>query len=240
MGKLADEKTLELNITHELLTGAGIGCFGFTQQEEARLSGGDVLFPCSTPLILQYKSPYQGTDNVLGKFYLNTNTGRNQHMMLHCWSESGLCRAIYVFPLIITDNFLTSNFGHLLDFSQAVDANMLTGGLNWDRYHKIIMRQNCDFEVYSETFEGKGFPAKKLIEYLEERKWVLKSDEPMSKYIPRLIKKMENDVKRAKITGKSEHTLYIMATDRKREKVGYLSLPILINGLEKGIEVTFT
>jgi len=233
MGKLADEKTLELNITHELLSSAGVGCFGFTQDEESKLSGGDVVFPYSIPLILQYKSPFDGTDNVVGKFYLNKNKNKNQHMMLHCWSQSGLCRAVYVFPLIISDNFLTANFGHLLDYSQAVDAEMLTGTLNWDEHHWIEMHQNCNFRVHSEIFKGKGFPAKNLIEHFNSDKSHIESNQPFSEYIPKLIEKMESDVKRAKIYGKSEHTLYIKATNKNRTKFGFLSLPILINGLER-------
>jgi hypothetical protein len=238
MGKLADEKTLELNITHELLSGAGIGAFGFTQDEENKLSGGDVLFPCSIPLILQFKAPFQGVDNIWGDFHLNSNKNRNQHMMLHAWSQSGLCKAVYVFPLIITDIFLTSNFGNLLDFSEAIDADWITDSHNWDKPHRITVRKNFSFQVHSEESNGEGYPARKLIDYLNKNKLTVQSDRPISKYLPMLIEKMERTAKQFKIFGGSEHTLYIMATTKRREEVGYLALPIVIKGLEN--EVTFT
>jgi hypothetical protein len=234
MGKLADEKTLELNITHELLSGADIeGAFGFTQEEENRLSGGDVLFPCSIPLILQFKAPFQGVDNVWGDFHLNSNKNKNQHMMLHAWAESGLCKAVYVFPLIVTDNFLTANFGNLLNFTQAMDANLITGSHNWDKAHRFTMHKNFSFQVHSERSDGKGYPAKKLIDYLKENKLNVQSDRPISKYLPLLLEKMEYTAKEYKIFGGSEHTLYIIATTKRREKVGYLSLPVIIKGIDK-------
>jgi len=43
-GRLVNEKNLELNITHEGMSIAGVGAFGFTQRQESRI-GADVFFP---------------------------------------------------------------------------------------------------------------------------------------------------------------------------------------------------
>lgn len=165
MGRLANEKTLELNITHELMTGTALGSIGFTQDQEL-LTGADVLFPCSKPIILQFKATKAGRDGLWGKFSVNNNKWKNQHLALDAVDKSGLCRAFYVFPLVVSDGFLASNLGNLLNVTCAVDASMLTGNLNWQKQeHRVIMHNNYNFTVKStEEFDGEGFPAKKTTE----------------------------------------------------------------------------
>ena len=184
-------------------------------------------------------------DGVKGRFHINNNTDKTQHLMLHFWDISGLLRAFYVFPLIITDNFLTSNFGNLLSNTQAVDASLITTSNNlrindWNRAHRLIIEHNCNFDVYSEKFEGKGFPAKELVDYIKKSKFSIESDQPISKYIPVLLKKMKSVVLQAGIRGSSEHTIYIMATNIRRSKVGILALPVLIKTSPESDRVTFT
>jgi hypothetical protein len=142
-----------------------------------------------------------------------------------------------VLPLVSSNNFLTSNFGHLLNFSQAVDADLLTGNLNWNICHWVEMHQDSTFQVHSDScFNGRGFPAKELIEHFNSSNFYVESTEPMSKYILRLIEKMESAVRKAEIFGKSEHTLYIKATNEDKTKFGIISLPILINSRPKRYE----
>ena len=226
MSRLANEKTLELNITHELLLGAGIGALGFTQQEESRM-GADVLFPCSTPMVLQYKAAKGGSDGSNGIFYVNNNQNKNQHIILDAIAQSGFCRAVYVFPLIISDPFLNSNFGNLLNYTCALDADMLTGNLNWNNTsHRVEIDSNYNFIVHSsEEFKGVGYHAKKIMGDLSESKFKVNKDIPMSKFIPELVGKLHKIAKRTE-TGYSEHTVWTVVTDKKTEKFGYFALPL--------------
>ena len=99
-GRLVNEKTLELNITHEGMSNAGIGVFGFTQQQESRI-GADVLFPYGRPFILQFKAAKSGEDGRWARFRVNNNKRKNQHQALDAIARSGLCDAYYAFPLIV-------------------------------------------------------------------------------------------------------------------------------------------
>jgi hypothetical protein len=234
MGKLANEKTLELNITHELLSSAGIGAYGSTQDQES-ISGADVYFPCSVPIVLQYKAAKKGLDSYWGKFSVNSNQEKNQHMVLHRLSQSGIVRAFYVFPLISSDFFLMANFGHLLDFTCAVDAHMITRNLRWyKKEHKVIMAKSHRFKVKSEDeFEATGFSARKIVDILEKSKYDVKFDLPISKFVPDLIKRLNKSVQEAKIYGNSEHTIYVIATNQTRNKFRYLALSARITGLSE-------
>ena len=91
-GRLVNEKTLELNITHEGMSNAGIGVFGFTQQQESRI-GADVLFPYGNPFILQFKAAKAGVDGRWARFRVNNNKRKNQHLALDAISRSGFCDA---------------------------------------------------------------------------------------------------------------------------------------------------
>ena len=198
MGRLANEKTLELNISHELLSGSGIGAIGFTQDQES-IAGGDVLFPCSIPMILQFKAPKNGRDSLWGKFEVNNNKHKNQHMVLHELAQSGLCRALYIFPLIITDQFLTRNFGHLLDFTCGIDANMITQRHNWNNQsHNVIIEQNYNYQVWSEKSVGKGFPARQLISFLKDSIFNIRYEVPISEYIPSLLRSLIQQLRKLK------------------------------------------
>ncbi len=243
MPRLANEKTLELNITHELLSGAGIGAYGFTQDQES-IAGGDVFFPCSVPMVLQYKAAKEGLDSYWGKFSINNNKEKNQHMVLHRLCRSGICRAFYVFPLISSDFFLMANFGHLLDFACAVDADLITRNLKWyKKEHRVIMAKSHRFKVQSDDeFEATGFSARKILGILKESKNDVNFDLPIPKYIPNLIKRIDKSIQEAKIYGNSEHTIYVIATNRRRDNFRYLALPVQITGLRENYyeKVIFT
>lgn len=240
MGRLANEKTLELNITHELMT--NVGSIGFTQDQES-LTGADVMFPCGIPIILQYKATKAGADGIWGKFFLNNNQHKNQHQVLNELDKSGLCRAFYVFPLIASDSFLTCNFGRLLDFTCIVDASILTGRLNWQqKEHSVIIQNNYNFIVHSESFEGHGYSAKKLQEIIREQNLNRGYDIPVTKFVEHLLKKFDKIVTEANIFGRSEHTLIVPARIGRKQQLRYLQLPILMKGKERHNEekVQFT
>ena len=233
-GKLVNEKTLELNITHEGLDIAGFGAFGFTQHQESKI-GGDVLFAFPTPFILQYKAAKSGLDGTRARFRINNNKRKNQHQALDAIAKSGICGAFYMFPLIISNNFLTTNFNNLLNFTCMIDASLLTGNLNWvNQAHSVIVDQNCQFIVKSEgKVEGEGFPAKSFFKGLIERYRTEIREEHPSDYIRDLIGRLNEVVKEAQVYGESEHTLLILGSDVRRKQMGYIQLPIRIQGLKE-------
>ena len=119
------EKSLELNITHELMASLGVTPVGFSQKQEP-WTGGDVYFPVDPPLMLQYKRAYDGRDLVQGRFRINSNQGNTQHQVLDLVSRRGLCDAYYVFPLIIHNGAFLQSFGL---FSDTVSSFPLNGSL---------------------------------------------------------------------------------------------------------------
>jgi len=235
-GGLVNEKTLELNITHEGMSALQIGAFGFTQQQEL-LAGADVFFPCARPLIIQFKAAKSGVDNSKATFYLNNNIHKNQHLTLSRIGASGLCDAVYAFPLIVTHAFLTSNFGSLLNYTQMVHADQLTGNLNWhDQAHSVKVLQNGGFNVRSSgTVKGYCFPAKQFFEKLakEAREKPADKDEIFPEYVKRLTTRLDDTVKEAGIIGNSEHTLMILGKNRSGTRLGYIQLYLRIEGLRK-------
>ncbi len=74
MNPYVNEKTLELNITHELMTALNATAVGFTQSEEY-WNGADVKLysPLRYVLILQYKASKSGSDRGQCSFLLNSS-----------------------------------------------------------------------------------------------------------------------------------------------------------------------
>ena len=234
-GRLVNEKTLELNITHEGISSAGIGVFGFTQKQESRV-GADVLFPFSKPLILQFKAAKSGVDGTWARFRVNNNKKKNQHRVLDVIARSGLCDAHYAFPLIVSDVFLTSNFGNLLNFTCMIDASRLTGNLNWiNQAHSVIVQQNRSFTVRSsEEAKGEGISAKQFFDKItKEREWKPYKETKLSDFVRDLIKRLDQTVQESRIYGQSEHTLVVIGIDSSTQRLGYLQLPVRIKGLEE-------
>jgi len=235
MPRLVNEKTLELNITHEGLANVGIGVLGFTQQQESVI-GADVLYPCAKPFIIQFKAAKGGVDSSSATFYVNNNKRLNQHRALDAIARSGVCEAYYAFPLIVSNTFLATNFGGLLGFTVMVEAQRLTGALNWiAETHRVEVQANGQFTVSSkEKVRGKGFCAKEFFQNKsKERRNNQVDGRKMAEYLPSLIERMEHTVKEAGIVGQSEHTVTLIGTDIDREHLGYLQLPVRIRGLKK-------
>jgi hypothetical protein len=234
-GRLVNEKTLELNITHEGMSSLGIGVFGFTQRQESRI-GADVLFPYAKPFILQFKAARTGVDGSWAKFQVNNNKRKNQHQVLDAIARSGLCDAYYAFPLIVSDAFLTSNFGNLLSFTCMVEASRLTGNLNWiSQAHIVIVQKNCGFRVRSsEEVKGEGFSAKQFFDKItKKREGKLDEKTNLSDFVRDLIERLDRVVQESKIYGQSEHTLIVIGMNIRRKQLGYLQLPVRIRGLRK-------
>jgi len=235
--RLVNEKTLELNITHEGMARAGVGVLGFTQKQESRV-GADVLFPFGTPFILQYKAAKSGVDRSKARFRVNNNKKKNQHRVLDVIARSGLCDAYYAFPLIISDTFLTANFGSLLNFTCIIDASRLTGNLNWiNQAHSVVIKQDCGFTVKSQKkVQGEGFSAGQFFDGISDReKERISEDTKLSDFVKDLIERLDDVVQKSEIYGQSEHTLVVTGTDIHRSRLGYLQLPVRIKGLKEDL-----
>jgi len=233
--RLVNEKTLELNITHEGMISVGIGVIGFSQQQESVI-GADVLYPCTKPFIIQFKVAKKGVDNSSATFQVNNNKRMNQHRTLDAIANSGVCEAYYAFPLVVSDVFLTTNFGSLLNFTLMVNAQKLTGSLNWvDETHDVDIQSNGQFTVRSDsTVTGEAFPAKQFFEKkAKESENNRNNERRMLEYIRDLIEGAEDAVEKAGIVGQSEHTITLIGTDINGEYLGYLQLPIRVRGLKK-------
>lgn len=234
-GRLVNEKTLELNITHEGMSIAGIGVFGFTQQQESKI-GADVLFPYSKPFILQFKAAKSGVDGTWAKFQVNNNKLRNQHQALDAIAKSGLCDAYYMFPLIVSDTFLASNFGNLLNYTCMVDAKRLTGSLKWvDQAHTVEVRRDCSFTVRSsKEVKGEGFSTIRFFDRItKEREGKPREETSLPKFIRDLIGRLDRIVQESRVYGQSEHTLVVIGIDISRNQLGYLQLPVRIRGIQE-------
>ena len=234
MPGLVNEKTLEINIVHELMLASGIGTFGFTQEQES-LTGADVFFPCSKPLILQFKAAKSGIDSRWAKFHINNNKMKNQHRVLDAIGKSNLCYAYYAFPLVYSFNFLTSNFGKFLNYTVLINAPDLTGKLNWiSQAHSVEVQNDWSYIVRSSAKKkGKGISAKKFINMILNETKEKIEDQHVSKFLTNLISRLDEKVKQAEIIGNSEHTLMVMGTDANRTKLRFFQLPVVIKGLEE-------
>jgi hypothetical protein len=127
-----NEKTLELNITHEILTIAQRSdshafAFGTTMRREGNL-GFDSRILGSLPgqwrsAVLQYKRPY-GTQNQ-GQSYLfeiNNNKHKDQHALLQqfCGGMHGV--AFYVLPIYLDLVDVRRDTPHLIDSVYLADV----------------------------------------------------------------------------------------------------------------------
>ena len=235
--RLVNEKTLELNITHEGMSNSGIGVFGFTQQEESRI-GADVLFPYAKPFILQYKAAKSGVDGRWARFRVNNNKRKNQHQALNALARSGLCDAYYAFPLVLSDSFLTSNFGNLINLTCMIEASRLTGHLNWiNKAHSVTVRRDCSFTVKSEEVKVKGFPAMQFFDRIrKERDEKPNEKTNLSEFVKDLIKRLDKTVQESRVYGRSEHTVIMIVINIVTMQLGYLQLPVRIRGLQKDFE----
>lgn len=232
--RLVNEKTLELNISHELMKILGVQIFGFTLQEEGSF-GGDISFypPLGNPLLIQYKRTRSGIDGINGKFEINNNRRKNQHLILDMISRSGMVDTYYFFPLIISDNFLTLNFGRLLEHTIIIEASNITGNLNWrDTAHKIEVNNDGTFSVFSNGNEGdSGIKISTFLEVIKKKLYDSKIiDMKFNEYIISTISRLEELARSEKIIGQSEHTFLFFGRNNDTNDIRYIQIPIMIRG----------
>jgi len=145
-----NEKTLELNITHEILRiihrfDPHAFAFGTTLRQE-RQGGYDSRVLSSLPgfwrtAVFQYKRPYESEPNQQGDitywFHINNNTYSDQHQMLQHLSGGAHNVAFYVFPAFIDLTELRRHTPHLLDRTFVVDAMDIPLGLVGNNPHNV-------------------------------------------------------------------------------------------------------
>jgi hypothetical protein len=241
--KLANEKTIELNMTYELMTVLGAGAIGFTQQGEFR-TGADVFIPCADPFIIQFKVPRSGRDGHNARFDINNNSNRNQHRALDAISRSGRCEARYAFPLVMTDDYFLSNSGRLLPLTIFVDAHAITDSVSsrpadwFDRTHSVRVTYPGIFVVRSESEgHGKGVTGDKFLKNLKERTRIsfeqkkAVEQERLDKWlVDATIRSLEEVVKEARVVGRTEHTLSYLAMGTQSRQLAYVSFPVQLRG----------
>jgi len=217
--RLANEKSLELNITHELMFDLGVGAIGFTQLMES-IIGGDVFMLCTDPFILQFKVSKSGVNGQSATFEINNNSNRTQHLALDAISRSGICGAKYAFPLIETDTFFVQNLGALLPQTILVDG------------HKITDSVSPSFRVRSVEGKGKGITGDEFLSDLKKRMEAQPRDQPKldSQFINNTIESLESIVRKAEVMGGTEHSISFLARGLKSRVLLYMTFPIQLRG----------
>lgn len=234
--RLVNEKTLELNITHELMNLIGIQIYGLTQQEES-MHGGDVIFyPIQgNPIMIQYKATRKGVDGVEGTFKLNNNKRKNQHETLDMISRSQMIDTYYFLPLVITDPFLINNFGHLLSVTEIFEASQFTGQLNWkNTEHKVEIDNNGNFTVHSADYSGTSKEKEGLLSKIKMKIHDSKTvEKEFHVYVQDIVEKIEKQMKKELIVGQCEHTFVFFGKNDETNEVNYFQMPIRLQGLSK-------
>jgi hypothetical protein len=186
--KLANERTLELNITHQLINFYRFSYakrhprhFPFllldalyatspTIREESK-KGYDVALklPYST-LFYQFKAPKNslGIDGKEAHFEINNNTKKDQHQKLRALVSRNQS-VLYAFPLVVSDKFFTSQAQFLMHYTQFIGVNRFPAYSDNLR-HKVEVYEKGKFTAHSQEFNGEGgLTAIQLIEAILDR-----------------------------------------------------------------------
>ena len=238
MRRLVNEKTLELNITHELMNRLNVQIFGLTPSYDEPLVGADIEYfsPIGIKYIIQFKAAKRGNDGQYGVFNINSNPKKDQHEILNMIAKAGIVQARYLFPLVISDNFLIGNFGRLLLHTIPIDAMRITGNFNWKGIeHEIEVWNNGVFNVKSsESFSGETGTIDDFIdEILKELEISEAQDISFQEYIIKTIRQIEILLSEKEIEGDREHTFIFFGKHRVTGQIGYCQIPIWLQGIKK-------
>jgi len=151
------EKTLELNIIHELLEFVQrfddqSFAVGLTLRQEGTL-GYDSRILSQLPQSwrtapLQFKRARKKRKTVFGKeysFMINNNRNRDQHLLLY-----QLCRgrhniAFYVFPLFLTENELKDSLPELTEATAILDVAEIPPYIIKNQSHRVLVYPTQSF-----------------------------------------------------------------------------------------------
>lgn len=154
--RLANERTLELNITHQLLSAyRNSFALGYTQQRESATGIDNALHTPYRVMVLQYKATKAGTDGQQALFHINNNSHHDQHTNLHRLANWSRQLIWYAFPLVVTDAYFRRVSGNLIPdtvFIRVRDLPAYHDGVT----HSVVVWSNGDFIAHSEPYRGKG------------------------------------------------------------------------------------
>ena len=251
---LVNEKSLELNITHELMSDMNALAVGFSQGQE-KVIGGDVSLspvgsPVGKPLILQFKRPEgEGFPPTIGVFRINTNRTTThpptQHKALDELSRhTDLCDVYYVFPLVFRNREFVRSFGRLSDQSVYVPPCNLTDCVsvrsrNWmNEPHKVTVGPPPTSAIQirsSEVGECHGLSKRELLKKLSSETDREKDQTPegnsdlLTEHIEGTLKKMEQVLTKAEVVYSTEHTVNFFLRS-KRKSLHYVPLTVRLKG----------
>lgn len=176
---MVTEKTLELNITAELLDYFRLfdpTCFfkgltlwqeGVLGYDESLVQGGTV----SELLFFQFKAQRRG----IPYFWINNNRNRDQHNLL--LNIALVPRSVfYVFPLFNTDQDVADSSPNLLQetyFADILDIGPLTPRWHRAEIDPLTLRAT----IQSEPKKVKLIPGKRMVEILKEKEFRKSQDQ---------------------------------------------------------------
>jgi len=172
--RLANEKTLELNITHQLLVNYRKSfAIGTTLGEEGRIGTDSTIRTPFRAIMFQYKAsnPSKGSDGADAFFSINNNyPKRDQHVKLHKLSRSlGSACVFYAFPLVITDGYFQSNASNLIPSTVFVDVSTMPQ-FHKGIPHRIKVLSNGTYQIFSDVYEGRGISGEDFVKNVRSGK----------------------------------------------------------------------
>ena len=166
--RIANERTLELNITHQLLSiYRDSFAVGATQKYESRTGVDSGIQTPYRAIVFQYKAsnPRRGADGIEAQFLINNNQKRDQHVKLHGLGKIFTNTVFYGFPLVVSDPYFQVNASSLIPITVFVGLERLPRFSMGDP-HRIKVFSNGAYVVSSELHEGRGILGKEFINAL--------------------------------------------------------------------------
>lgn len=168
--KLLNEKSLELNISHELLNlFTSSYSVGVTLQDESKIGVDSWLKAPYLALFFQYKASYRGVDGQTAFFNINSNHPYyDQHVTLKHFSNFFPDSVFYVFPLAVTDNYFRQVAGNLTPVTIFQDLDTMPTVLPGSP-HRMEVFANGSYVLHSERKESKGTMGEDFVKKMIER-----------------------------------------------------------------------
>jgi len=169
--RIANERTLELNVIHQLLSSfASSFAVGATQKAESETGIDSGIQTPYTAALFQFKAsnPSKGRDGDEAHFLINNNQRKDQHVKLHRLGTVFRNMVFYGLPLVVSDAYFQARAGDLIPVTIFVSVETLPGFSQGHR-HRIKVFSNCAYYVSSEPHEGKGISGKEFMQALKTR-----------------------------------------------------------------------
>ncbi|MBA7504854.1 hypothetical protein ES706_03512 [subsurface metagenome] len=191
--RLANEKSLELNLTHQLLMRyRSAFVVGTTLRAESTIGADSIIQTPYRAVFYQYKAsnPRKSVDGQRAYFRINNNYPRNdQHIRLHRLARAfGSGSFFYAFPLVVTDNYFQTNASNLVPMTIFVDVYNMPQFRVGDS-HRVQVDSNGAYQIFSEVFRrGESIVGEAFIESLKDKKIGYEvSTEEISDFFGRLV-----------------------------------------------------